>query len=117
VNERDEITLAEIEQCKAVLGGLYTTAHDPRLVLPLPNQVAHIVKLVTAMRPEFTRSVPVRATDYDEVIPQVIVRLLAEVERLRAENEALRVDLAWANRRIDDMEATIDRLSVTWELP
>ncbi len=42
---------------------------------------------------------------------------LREIDRLRAENEALRVDLAWANRRIDDMEATIDRLSVTWELP
>lgn len=78
-----EIAADEIEQCKAVLGGLYHTSHDPRLVLPLPNQVAHIVKLVTAMRPEFTRSVPVRATDYDEVIPQVIVRLLQEIERLR----------------------------------
>ena len=28
-----------------------------------------------------------------------------EIDRLCAENEALRVDLAWANRRIDDMEA------------
>ena len=82
-NGTSEITPAEIEQCKAALGGLYHTSHDPRLVLPLPNQVAHIVKLVTALRPEFTRSVPVRATDYDEVIPQVIVRLLMEIERLR----------------------------------
>jgi hypothetical protein len=40
-----------------------------------------------------------------------------EIERLRAENKALRVDLAFTNCRIDDMEATIDRLSVTWELP
>lgn len=78
-----EITALEIEQCKAAIGGLYDTTPDPRLVLPLPNQVAHIVKLVTAMRPEFVRSVPVRATDYDEVIPQVIVRLLQEIERLR----------------------------------
>ena len=86
-----EITALEIEQCKAALGGLYHTGHDPRLVLPLPNQVAHIVKLVSATRPEFVRSVPVRATDYDEVIPQVIAKLLHEVERLRAEYDDLRL--------------------------
>lgn len=79
------MTEEEIERCKAALGGLYHTTHDPRLVMPLPDQVAHVVKLVTAMRPEFVRSVPVRATDYDEVIPQVIVGLLMEIERLRGQ--------------------------------
>lgn len=44
-------------------------------------------------------------------------RCADEIQRLRAENEALRVDLAFADCRIDDMEATIDRLSVTRELP
>ena len=28
-----------------------------------------------------------------------------EIDRLRSENEGLRVDLAWVNHRIDDMEA------------
>jgi len=35
-----------------------------------------------------------------------------EIERLSGENEALRVDLAWGNHRIDDMEAQIERLRV-----
>jgi len=89
VNERDEIAPDEIQRCRQALGGLYFLKPDRRLVLPLHAQVQELVNLICSERPQFRHSIPVQASDHDELIQQVVVGLVAEVERLQARVERL----------------------------
>lgn len=103
MEENREIAPAEIEQCKAALGGLYAYKVDERMARPLHQQVAALVDLVTG-RQAFKRSIPIEWSDSDELIHQVVVRLLREIERLRAENQAFR-----------DQFRDVDEMLAEWE--
>ena len=52
---------------------------DDRLELPLERQVQVLMDLACARRPEFTRSIPARATDHDIVIHDVLVKMVRAV--------------------------------------
>lgn len=71
----DETAAEQIERLAKVMGE-HTYALDPRLVQPLAEQVEQVMGLVCGQRPEFRRSIPVRATDHDIVIHDVLVKMV-----------------------------------------
>lgn len=120
---RDDL---DIDTLVSMLGGL-PEHRDQRLDLPLTEQVQILLDLACAHRPDFQRNVPVRATDHDVVITEVLVKLITALaersgsvlfegtqrelyERLLGAHEPLRAH--WPDRvrvvAIDDTESTTE---------
>jgi hypothetical protein len=74
--------VVDFDRLERAVGGS-SVQEDPRIDLPLEEQVEHLMALATAQRPEFRRHIPVSATDHDILIHAVLrkfVRLLQEAQ-------------------------------------
>ena len=74
----------EHERLVEILGGLYGHDPDPRIDLPLVDQVRALVRWACSTRPDnFRRSIPNDPHDHDHLLLGALVKLVRAAEPLR----------------------------------